>query len=300
MFMIPYRADVAMSRWPYANWVIMGLCVVVYGLTAGEVLPEHIVNAMTLHGWGLSGLLGHMWLHAGLFHLLGNMVFLWVFGNAVCAKLGNIAFPFVYVGLGLVGAATANWLTPAPAVGASGAINGIVGMFLVLYPLNEVSLFYAIFLFVIRAGLYTLSSMWVILLWLLFDVWTLFRGGEAIGYAAHVGGFVGGVALALILLKLRILQPEAGERTLLDLFGRKRVYPMAGRLREPDEAYVPPPASPSPAPSIEAPVMATLQEINAQFITFKCPCGKTLKTSRQYAGRHVKCPVCTRRVQIPS
>ena len=298
MLMVPYRADVAMQRWPYSNWAIIIVCIIVSILVLGGLLPDETIKAMILNGWAPSGLFGHMWLHAGILHLAGNVIFLWVFGNAVCAKVGNIAYPFVYVGLGLVAASADQFLTPGPAVGASGAINGIVGMFLVFYPLNDVSLFYAIFFFFFRGGVYTLSSMWVIFLWVLFDLWGLLWSHGTVGYAAHIGGFLSGVALAILLLKTGLIRPEPGERTLFDLFGRRRVYPMAGRMPESIETIPQPPPPRQPGRS-EAPLKAAVQEVKADYLTFSCPCGKTLRTSPSHAGRQVRCPMCARIVQIP-
>ena len=65
----------------------------------GEVMP------FILKRWDIKGLLGHIWLHGGLIHLLGNMLFLWIFGNAVCAKIGNRFYLPVYVGLGVIAGA---------------------------------------------------------------------------------------------------------------------------------------------------------------------------------------------------
>ncbi len=60
------------------------------------------VRPFILNGWTLKGFLGHIWLHGGILHLLGNMLFLWIFGNAVCAKLGNFKYLPIYIGLGFI------------------------------------------------------------------------------------------------------------------------------------------------------------------------------------------------------
>ncbi len=162
----------------------------------------------------MTGLLGHTLLHVGLFHLIGNMIFLWVFGNAICAKVGNLWFPLVYVGLSLAAGVTHILLDGDPAIGASGAINGIVGMFLVLYPLNDISCFYFVVLY---WGTFTLSSFWMILFWLVFDIWGAAAGMGGVAYWAHLGGIGAGVALALALLSLGWLKTESYERSLIDV-----------------------------------------------------------------------------------
>lgn len=100
---IPYRVDVPMHRWPISNFVIIALAVVAFiyqsSLSDDELWP------LILNGWRPLGLFAHMWLHGDWLHLIGNMLFLWVFGNAVCAKVGNLVYPVLYVAFGLAAAA---------------------------------------------------------------------------------------------------------------------------------------------------------------------------------------------------
>lgn len=302
LLIVPYKADVPMYRWPIANFVIIGVCIVISVLSLTGDIPEETVDAMVLNGWNPIGLLGHMWLHAGPLHLLGNMVFLWIFGNAICAKVGNAAYPFIYVGLGLIAAAAHVLSGGGEAVGASGAINGIAAMFLMLYPVNEISFFWFFFFFVIRSGLHAVSSIWLILLWCVFDVLGLVTGSEGVAYTAHIAGFAGGILLAYVLIVTKGIEVEPGERTLIDvLLRRKRAEALARRrvptVAEASIASTPPKPRPS---SVEAQVMATLQEMSAEYVHFQCPCGKKLKTARSHAGRRVRCPMCARMIQIPS
>ena len=302
LLIVPYKADVPMYRWPIANFVIIGVCLIVFVLSLTGNIPEEAVDAMILNGWNPIGLLGHMWLHAGPLHLLGNMVFLWVFGNAICAKVGNAAYPFMYAGLGLIAAAAHVLSGGGEAVGASGAINGIVAMFLMLYPVNEVSFFWLFFFFVIRSGLHAVSSVWLILLWCVFDAWGLVTGSEAVAYTAHIAGFAGGILLAYVLIVTKGIEVGPGERTLMDvLLKRKRPEVVALRrvATAAEAGSASAPAQTKPA-SVEAQVMATLQEMSAEYVHFQCPCGKKLKTARSHAGRRVRCPICARMLQIPT
>ena len=193
---VPYRADVAIYRQPVANVVIIGLSVLFYIL-----------------------MVGYMLLHAGPFHLAGNMIFLWVFGNAICAKVGNLAYVLIYLGLGVFSAMVHLVFDGMPAVGASGAINGIVGMFLIWYPLNEITCFYWIW---VRVGRFTVSSMWMILLWLAFDILGALIGAGGTAYFAHLGGFVAGAVLAAFLLSSKKVQMTRTERSLFTLFSDRR------------------------------------------------------------------------------
>lgn len=159
MILIPYEVDVGMDRWPISNFVLLGVIAVCFGLQS--TLSEDTLFSMVLMEEQPWGLLGHMWLHGGLFHLLGNLLFLWVFGNAIAAKLGNVFYPFVYVALGVAAGLAHLFLDGYPAIGASGAINGVVGMFLVFYPRNDCS---CLFIFWWRVRTFSVSSYWMILL----------------------------------------------------------------------------------------------------------------------------------------
>lgn len=214
MPIIPYRVDVPMFRRPWANYGLIILTIILsFGGFRSLMTGEAV--AFILNGWDLSGLFGHMFLHIGILHLVGNMLFLWIFGNAICAKLGNISFPFVYLFLGLCAAVVHLVVDGDPAIGASGAINGVVGMFLVWYPLNSISCFYMWGIIPTLGSSFSLSSYWMILFWLAFDIWgaTTSAGGTA--YWAHIGGFVIGFVLAIALLKTGLVEMDEDEKSLL-------------------------------------------------------------------------------------
>jgi membrane associated rhomboid family serine protease len=196
-----------MSRVPYCNFGVIGItCLIHLWLV---VTSQEITEKMVIEPWILW--VGHVFLHASFMHLIGNMLFLWVFGNAICAKVGNLAYAFVYLGLGVTAAMVHLIIDGRPGIGASGAINGVVGMFLIWYVLNEVSCLY---LFGYTNGTFTVSSGWMILLWFAFDIWGAVRGGERVAYWAHVGGFLAGVVLASLLLALGLVKMSGGERSL--------------------------------------------------------------------------------------
>src|ERR1041385_1909708 len=132
---VPFSVDVPIYRWPIANFVVLGLLAVAFVLE--NALPEETVSLLVLTDWSPAGLFGHQWLHADVVHLVGNGVFLWVFGNAVCAKLGNVAFAALYLAFGLIGGAVHLLVDGRPMIGASGAIHRVVGMFLVLFSLDD-------------------------------------------------------------------------------------------------------------------------------------------------------------------
>ena len=182
------------------------------GLIAGELtgsLPPGTQFPMgeglacaTDPGRQLSHVLTHMFLHGSWMHLLGNMWFLWLFGNNVEDSMGHLRFLAFYLLCGLA-AAAAQILTipnsPIPMVGASGAISGVMGAYLVLYPRVRVYTLVPLGFFITSMALPA---------WVMLGYWFLIQfvsglvsvGGEGGGVAfwAHVGGFVAG----LVLVKL--------------------------------------------------------------------------------------------------
>jgi len=231
--LVPYHVDVPMRCRPWMNWVVIGLTVVFYPLCISSKGLSPLGEHLMLGGKSWVGMVGHVLVHADILHLLGNMLFLWVFGNAVCAKVGNLVYPFFYFGLGFAAGLGAFLLDPRPAVGASGAINGIVGMFVVWYLLNEISCWYAYWFFgVADAGSYSVSSFWMVLLWLAFDIWGAIRGGGNVGYVAHLAGFTLGVTLGILLLVVGWVEMEEGERSLLQIVsGAEEARPRAKKRR---------------------------------------------------------------------
>jgi rhomboid family protein len=139
-----------------------------------------------------------MFLHGGWLHLLGNMWFLWIFGDNVESAFGRFGFLVFYLVCGLAAAGAQIFADPTstlPMVGASGAISGVMGAYIVLYPRARVStlLFLGIFLTVLRVPAYLMLGYWFLLQLLGAFVGT----GEGVAFWAHVGGFAAGVAIAL-------------------------------------------------------------------------------------------------------
>jgi hypothetical protein len=184
-------------------------------------------------------------------------------------------------------------------VGASGAINDIVGMFLVFYPTNEVTCVYLLFL---RPGRFSASSYWIILLWLAFDIWGAFSGGGGVAYWAHLGGFAFGFSLAVALLKTGLVTMEPDEKSLLQTLGVKT--PGDALDREGSDSAK---AGMDPAPMAlpqqpardESPIPIGDDRPAPDFI-LQCSCGKELRVTRRYAGRRARCTRCGSEMHIPN
>lgn len=218
MFLVPYGVDVTMYRWPVANFSIIGAITVV-SFAAFQSPHGDGLYLLVLHGMGLVGLFGHVFLHGDTLHLLGNMLFLWSFGNAVCAKVGNWTYLGLFFLLAALAGTTHNLFSGAPAIGASGAVNGIVGLFLVYFPRNDVQMYWTI---IVRGGSFSISSFWMILLWLGFDIWGAASGGAGVAYWAHLGGFFSGMGIGILSLKRGWVEMTETECSLLDVLGGRR------------------------------------------------------------------------------
>jgi len=153
----------------------------------------------------LLSVLSSMFLHASLLHLAGNMLFLWIFGNNVEDRLGKIRFVIFYLLCGLAAALAQSFVFPGstvPLIGASGAIAGILGAYLIMFP--RARIFGLLFIFPIVLPAFVFIGFWFISQ-LLSSVGSV-TGNTSVAYAAHVGGFVAGMVL---LLLLRPRRPEA-------------------------------------------------------------------------------------------
>ena len=139
-----------------------------------------------------------MFLHGGWMHLIGNMLYLWIFGNNVEDAMGHRRFIFFYLLCGIIAVlahALTNPQSNVPMIGASGAISGVLGAYLLLYPHARVLV--AIPLgFIIHTT--RISAKWVLGLWFLLQIFnTLSASNEqgGVAWAAHIGGFVAGMLL---------------------------------------------------------------------------------------------------------
>ncbi|MFP2924091.1 rhomboid family intramembrane serine protease [Pyxidicoccus sp. 3LG] len=143
-----------------------------------------------------------MFLHGGWMHLIGNCLFLWVFGNNVEDSMGRFRFLLFYLLCGVAAAAAHMVVDPAspiPTVGASGAISGVMGAYLVLYPRVRVNMLFVLFIFV---QIIPVPAWAVLLYWFVVQVvsglpqlMTMPEVASGVAFWAHIGGFVAGVVL---------------------------------------------------------------------------------------------------------
>lgn len=177
----------------------LGNCVVPYEISHGVDLvtdsapaDPHTIPQFPAMISPKFNLLSAMFLHGSLLHLLGNMLYLWVFGDQIEDRFGRVRFVLFYLLCGLTASAAHIFIDPeskTPMLGASGAIAGVLGVYWMLYPRNRVKV-------IIYYILEELPASWVLGFWFMFQCLGFLGGAEqGVAYAAHIGGFIGGLGL---------------------------------------------------------------------------------------------------------
>lgn len=182
-------------------------------------------------------LITHGFLHANILHLAGNLLFLLVFGSRVNALIGHvktlILYPVLMVAAGVAEMTSLSGHRPLAALGASGAIMGLAGMYLVLFPVHRVYM-----AFWLRFGLllgfkkvmkiWAVRGFWVVLFFIAFDVLATVLGSkDGVAHWAHLGGFITGMVIALGLLLARQVDAHGGD--LLSVTLGRRAWALLGR-----------------------------------------------------------------------
>jgi membrane associated rhomboid family serine protease len=240
---IPYHDENKTARPTPVTWLIIGANVVVWlviqgagtfpalpksvcelGLVAGELTGALAPGTAIEIGEGLtcvvegsakfSHILTSMFLHGSWLHLLGNMWFLYLFGNNIEDSMGHLRFALFYVLTGVVAALAQVMLDPAaatPMVGASGAISGVMGGYLVLYPRVRIFTFVPIGFFFMS---FKLPAWTMLIYWFVLQALgglTALSGAKAggVAFAAHVGGFIAGMLLVKLFAEREMVRAHS-------------------------------------------------------------------------------------------
>src|SRR5258708_17519087 len=170
-------------------------------VTANAMVPARIPALLSGYGTPEAAflpLVTSMFLHAGIAHILGNMLFLWIFGDNVEAAFGHLRYLLFYfvcgVGAGLMHIAF-NLNSQIPALGASGAISGVLGAYIILEPRNRILTL--VFIFLVRVPAVVVLGLWFVLQFLsgIGSLGSTVNGGVAVW--AHIGGFLLGLFITL-------------------------------------------------------------------------------------------------------
>lgn len=216
---IPVRDDIPAIRTPHVTMALIGINILIF-LFSKTLGPHGYSNFLTQFGY-MPGLfmgggqsyygassgslltpLSYMFLHGGWMHLIGNMIFLWFFGNKIEEYFGSVRFALFYLASGL-GAAVLytmfNLESLIPLVGASGAIAGIMGAYMVLYPRAEITCLIVFFLITFV----TLRAKLVLGVYFGYNLLLALGGSNSmVAYMAHIGGFAFGWLLLKMLIKI--------------------------------------------------------------------------------------------------
>ena len=212
MFFFPFRDDNPTGRRPLVSYLLFGLCVLVFvwqvslgaaqheAVLAFGMVPARLFGAPEAFGlpdmvpaWLTT--ISSMFLHGGFMHLAGNMLYLWIFADNVEDSIGRGKFVVFYVLCGIAAALAQALVDPAsavPMIGASGAIAGVLGAYLLLHPRANVSCLIGFFIFFRTVNV---PAFLVLGGWLALQFVNLGQVGSNVAYVAHIGGFVAGMAL---------------------------------------------------------------------------------------------------------
>ena len=179
------------SKVPLGNYTLMLLASLTFMLQFLYDSNQQYLRGLILQDWSFTAIVGHMWLHAGLVHIISNLIILWIFGRHVCLRIGNANYILAYLCVGWVSAVVHVVYDGRPAIGASGAIMGILGMHVVLC-------FW-------RFGF---LGPWIILVWYMLNLTVGALEATPTAYFAHAGGFLGGIILAASLVLLNVVARE--------------------------------------------------------------------------------------------
>lgn len=233
--MIPLRDENPTRTTPFVLYAIIVLNIAVFLYNGsvsreGNPLSAYVLIPRSLHMGSHGGMatsvspwftiFTSMFMHANILHISGNMLYLWIFGNNIEDVLGHFKFLLFYLAAGFAAAMGQVLLAPnsaIPMIGASGAIAGVLGAYLFLYPRARVDtlLWIGIFIRVV-----TLPAAAVLGFWIVFQVFVMASSGThahgGVAYAAHVGGFFSGVAMIIMSGGRRLLRGRRSMEVISD------------------------------------------------------------------------------------
>lgn len=231
MFVLfPIRTDRRHKRTPWLNYCLVLANVAVFIVTHQQIqkfshqplglalqqapVMRYLLWPDDLH---LVQFFSYQFLHGDWMHLIGNMIFLWVFGNSVEDRFGKVGYLLFYLAGGVMAGLVHALFSNSPILGASGSIAAVTGAYLALFPLSNVTIFYW---FIYMIGAFEITGMLLILFRVVQDAaFQLFNIG-GVAYMAHLGGYCFGFIIGMALLLLRIAPREPYD--MLALIEQKR------------------------------------------------------------------------------
>ena len=214
--LFPYKDDNPRILVPYVTYVIISINVLIFvfqlnmGMVSSSAEREFIYRfGFIPANFSIITVFTSMFLHGGISHIMGNMWFLWVFGDNVEGVLGHVKFAVFYIMCGLAATMSQLFVDPSstiPMVGASGAIAGVLGMYMIRFPHARVHVFAFIIIFFTT---FRIPAMFVLGFWF-FNQLTNGLGSlgfdttGGVAWFAHIGGFISGVMLNQAFKHIRL------------------------------------------------------------------------------------------------
>jgi membrane associated rhomboid family serine protease len=215
--MIPIKDNIPSGTYPFVTvaLIVVNAAVFLYQLTLGmtgledfiyktAAIPVEITGRLDIGPSAIVPLpftlLTAMFVHGGLFHVGGNMLFLWIFGDNVEDRFGHVIFLIFYLAAGVAASMVHIMLEPRsdiPMVGASGAIAGVLGAYFLIFPRAQVNTLVILPLYI---SMVRLPALIFLGFWFLFQLLNsgVSASGGGVAWFAHVGGFIAGLAAALV------------------------------------------------------------------------------------------------------
>ena len=214
--LIPLRSENPRNTFPFITiaLILANIAVFVYQcFFRGNLISLAAVPYEISHGRDLPPYLGYsiyvtlvssLFLHGGILHIIGNMLYLWIFGTSIEDKIGHMKFTFFYFLCGILACIAHIASEPdstIPVIGASGAISGILGAYYFLFPRSKVltAFIFIIFIRLIRIPAVVFLGLWIALQ--IVNAYSLGGGGGGTAWLAHIGGFFAGLLLAPFFIK---------------------------------------------------------------------------------------------------
>ncbi|MEM3402502.1 MAG: rhomboid family intramembrane serine protease [Candidatus Hadarchaeales archaeon] len=208
--MFPLKDENPSRRRPVVTWALIAVNFAVFILTLATGVFEQTIEefgmrpAEIVGGKNLHTLITSMFLHGGFFHIIGNMWYLWIFGDNVEDLLGRGKFILFYIGCGLAADALhilSDPSSPIPTIGASGAISGVLGAYALIYPRAKVHTLLTLgyFWHVAMIPAAAFLGFWFILQFISMSITWILPGSSNVAYLAHIGGFIAGAVVAFPL-----------------------------------------------------------------------------------------------------
>lgn len=172
------------------------------------MVPASLLDSRVPSAGGYYTVFSSMFLHGGWMHIIGNMLYLWIFGNNIEDSMGHLRFVFFYFLTGIAASAAHLAFNPTsivPTIGASGAVSGVLGAYLVLFPHARILTLVPLgwFIRIIYLPAWVLLIFWIAIQLFSQALDTMSPAGGGVAYAAHIGGFVAGLVLIPLFRKYR-------------------------------------------------------------------------------------------------